>query len=345
MNPAMIKEIPVPIDTDRVVRNGVLMILASFGLFVLWAVFAPLDEGVPLMGTVVVDSQRKPVQHQEGGIVAEVFVKDGQSVTEGQPLLALDVVLQQGQQHMLQSRIAGMDAQVQSLQRIIPERQAQVNSLANDVRRLQPLVAEDMYPRNRFNETQRQLSTLQAQLSSDKAALQTTMAELQEAKEQLALLSVQLERAIVKAPAAGTVMAPMLPTAGSVVGPGQVLMEVVPPNGRLLIEAQVPPHYVEQVRADLPAQLRFSALDPRKTPVINGHLDLISADVVRDDQGNAFYHARLSATPEEVARLGEGVVLHPGMPVEAVVVTGERSFLNYLVKPLTDSFARALKER
>lgn len=122
-------------------------------------------------------------------------------------------------------------------------------------------------------------------------------------------------------------------------------MEVVPPATRLLIEAQVSPHYVEQVRADLPAQLRFTALDPRKTPVINGHLDLISADVVRDEQGHVFYNARLSATPEEVARLGEGVVLHPGMPVEAIVVTGERTFMHYLIKPLTDNFARALKER
>lgn len=334
----------IPVDTATVIRKGLLILIFSFGTFILWATLAPLDQGVPLMGSVVVDSQRKPVQHVSGGLVAVVSVKDGQRVKAGQLLLSLDITVQSGQRDMLKSQRAALLAQIVGLQQVIPQRSLQVTSLAREITAIQPMVAEELFARNRFTEMQRQLAQLESQLATDSAALNQARAQLIEADERLAVMTTEIRRAELRAPVAGTVLAPKTPSAGAVVEAGELIMEIVPDSSRLIIEATIPPHLIEQVQAELPAQLRFVALDPRKTPVIDARVDHVSADLVTDAKGNTYYKARISVKSDQLSRLGS-VTLHPGMPVEAIVVTGERSFLNYLLKPLGDHIARGLKER
>lgn len=334
----------IPVDAGRAIRRGLLLLVLGFGSFVLWAMLAPLDEGVPLSGQIVVDGKRKPVQHLSGGIVSGVHVRDGDLVRAGDVLLTLDIVVQSGQRAMVSSQREGLQAAIQGLQARIPQRQAQVLSLQQELAGLAPLVSEDLFPRNRYQDMQRQLADLRAQLSGSQAELAQARAQLAEADKRLSVLGTEIQRAEIRAPATGVVLASKVSSAGAVVSPGDVLMEIVPRDDALVIKARVPPHLIEQVRPGLPAQLRFSALDPRRTPVIDGRVDQVSADTITDSEGNVFYEARFSASPDEVARLGK-VQLQPGMPVEAIAVTGRRTFLNYLVKPMQDHFAMALKER
>lgn len=337
-------EINIPSDTGSAIKRGLAVLLLGFGGFVVWAGFAPLDEGVPLFGTVVVESQRKPIQHLNGGVVAKVWVKDGQHVKEGDVLLSLDVAIQSGQREILESQQQGLMAQLSGLNQMIPQRRSQVASLSQEVTALRPLVEEQLYPRNRYADLQRQLSQLRSQLNSDESNLQQAQAQLSEAQQRMSVLETEINRAELRATASGVVLGLKVNTPGSVIAAGDVIMEIVPDGGGLIIDASVPPHLIEQVREGLPAQLRFSALDQRKTPVIDGRVDRISADLVTDRDGNSFFQAKVSASDQEIERLG-AVSLHPGMPVEVIVVTGERTFMNYLVKPMTDNFARALKER
>jgi HlyD family type I secretion membrane fusion protein len=132
-------------------------------------------------------------------------------------------------------------------------------------------------------------------------------------------------------------------TVGGVVSPGQPIMDVVPAGDSFIVEAQVSPLLIKHVHAGLTAQLRFSALDPKLTPVVDGKVITVSADLLTDAKGNTFYVARIEVPMKALADLGYTQV-QPGMPVEAVIITGERSLLQYVIKPLTDRFARGMKE-
>lgn len=333
-----------PVNVASPIRKGLVGLVVVLGGFLAWASLAPLNEGVPLPGVVAVESKRKPVQHLNGGIVASVRVKEGDTVKAGDVLLTLDTSTSSGQADMTRSQLQGLQAQIDGLRQQIPLRERQVASLHQDIERLTPLAREQLYPRNRLEEQRRQLDQLRSQLNTDKTTLLQAMAQLSEQQERLAVLSTEVQRAVVHAPSAGVVLGLTVNSPGAVIAPGAQIMEIVPQSDSLVVDVQVPPHLITSVRAGLMAQLRFPALDQRKTPVIDGVVQRVSADSVTDREGRSFYTARLTVPPAELARLN-GVALQPGMPVEGIVITGERTFLNYLMKPLSDNFARSLKER
>ena len=154
----------------------------------------------------------------------------------------------------------------------------------------------------------------------------------------------------VRAPVAGTVVGLKVNTVGGVITAGQVLMEIVPDGGNLVIEAQVPPTSIDKVRKGLQADLRFSAFNQRKTPVVPGIVRLVGVDRLVSTSttstagnNNEYYLAQVETTPEGLQLLGANHI-QPGMPVEVIVKTGERTFMSYLTKPLLDRFARSFKE-
>lgn len=336
--------LPIPTDPTTGIRQGILLLLLFLGGFVFWSATAPLNEGVPLPGRLVVDGNRKPVQHLSGGIVATLNVREGDRVRGGDLLLQLDTSTLAGQRDVLGSQLQGVQARVAGLRDQIPLRQTQIRSIQDDLQRLQPLVAEGLYPANRHAEQQRQLSELQAQLRLEQAELRQGQTQLQELREKLSVVSTDLVRTDIRAPVDGTVLGLTVHAAGAVVPPGGTMLELVPSHQPVMIESQVLPHQIESVRAGLPVQLRFTALDQRRTPVIEGEVRTVSADLIQDERGNTYFTARIAVPADQLQRLGK-VILQPGMPVESIVVTGERTFLDYLLKPLRDSFAKGLKER
>ncbi len=128
------------------------------------------------------------------------------------------------------------------------------------------------------------------------------------------------------------------------IGPGQKLLDVVPANESLLLETRVLPHLIDRVHAGMPVDVRFSSFAHSPQLVVQGKLVSVSADLLTDPQnGMTYYLARVVVTPEGLKKLGKRQ-MQPGMPVEVVLRTGERSMLTYLLHPLTKSIAASMTE-
>jgi len=342
----MTKPVPgtPPLDSSAHIKIGMLTLIVGLGGFMLWAALAPLDEGVPLPGVVAVESNRKTIQHLTGGIIKSINTHEGDRVAAGATLLTLDTSAQSAEAGVIGNQMAGLSAQAEGLRQSLPQLQSQTASLRNEIAQLEPLVREELYPRNNYAEKQRQLAQLATQLINAETEHQQIQAKMAELRNRLKLLNTEMARANIAAPVAGNVIGLSVHTIGGIIAPGARILDLVPENDNLIIEGQIPPQLIEVVHADLPARLRFSALNPRTTPVINGVVSRVSPDRIVDAEGKSYYSYRVNVSNEQLLRLGTARI-QPGMPVEVIVLTGERTFLNYLLKPLSDRFATALKER
>lgn len=154
----------------------------------------------------------------------------------------------------------------------------------------------------------------------------------------------QLERVDIRAPQDGIVHQLDVHAAGAVVTAGQVMMLIVPRGDELVVEARVSPADIDQVVVGQTAVARLSAFNQRTTPELFGTVISVAPDLTTDAAtGVAFYKVRVRLAPEELARLGQRELV-PGMPVEVHIMTRSRSALSYLMKPLTDQWARAFRE-
>lgn len=168
--------------------------------------------------------------------------------------------------------------------------------------------------------------------------------ELELAEERLALLS-EIDLMQVRAPLSGIVYNMRVQAVRSVVRPADPVLFLIPQDRPLVIAARVDPIDIDQIVTGQSVNLRFSALDQRTTPELTGQVALVSADAFEDESlGASYYRAEIVLKPGELAKLAEGQVLIPGMPVEAFIRTEDRSPLNYLIKPMADYFNRAFRE-
>ncbi|WP_114008023.1 HlyD family type I secretion periplasmic adaptor subunit [Cohaesibacter intestini] len=174
---------------------------------------------------------------------------------------------------------------------------------------------------------------------------QQTRSKIAQLEEQEVSIRDALRRVEIKAPRKGIVHQLNIHTIGAVISPGEVIMMIVPKEEDLIIEARVNPRQIDRISPLQEARIRFPSFDQRTTPELNGKLQTVSADLVTDEKsGLSFYRVRLGIDETEVGKL-EGKKLIPGMPAEVYLQTGDRSILSYLVKPLTDQIAHALRER
>src|SRR5262249_45952661 len=151
-----------------------------------------------------------------------------------------------------------------------------------------------------------------------------------------------LARTAIRAPASGRVVNLKVFTAGGVIAPRDPLMEIVPDLDTLVIEVQVSPTDIDVIAPGLPVQLRFTAFNQRTTPTFHGRMTQVSADRLSDPRsGQAYYVGRVAV--EDDALEAGGFKLYPGMPVEAMIVTGQRTPLDYFVRPIRASMNRALR--
>lgn len=194
-------------------------------------------------------------------------------------------------------------------------------------------------------EIDKQVSQLRATRREEAAAgVNETRLQLGELAEQLRAREDVLQRMVIRAPVDGVVVKLNKNTVGSVVRPGEVIAEILPTGSDLVIETRVAPQDIDVVRPGQLANVRFPALNTRTTPEVPARVSYVSADRLVDaDTGASYFSARLELDgdlPEPLTR----DQLYPGMPVEAFIRTGERTFLQYLVRPVTDSFNRAFRE-
>jgi HlyD family secretion protein len=181
--------------------------------------------------------------------------------------------------------------------------------------------------------------------------IEEVVAELREAQTRIADLQERvraaedvLERRNILAPVGGSIVNLKMVTLGGVVTPGAALLEIVPEDDKLTIQAQIRPTDIDSVHPGLAAKVHLIAFKTRTTPVLSGKLVYVSADTLIDQRtGTAYYDARIEIDNHELERLKQGH-LYPGMPIQATVVTGEHTVLDYLIQPLHDSFTRAFRE-
>ena len=168
--------------------------------------------------------------------------------------------------------------------------------------------------------------------------------ELELSERRRALLR-QLDRLDIRAPVSGVVYGLSVFAPRSVIRAADPLMYLVPQDRPLVITAEILPTDIDQITVAQEVALRFTALDQRQTPELYGRVVTVSADAFTDDaSGVSFFRAEIVLNDGEVQRLPDGAVIVPGMPVEAFIRTGERTPLAYLMKPLSDYFARAFRE-
>lgn len=178
--------------------------------------------------------------------------------------------------------------------------------------------------------------------------LEAVQAELESVREQMRKAENVLERTEVLAPVSGAVVRLYYHTAGGVIETGLPIAEILPDDAPLIIETVVPRGDIDSVKVDQNATVRLVALNQRTTPILDGRVEYVSADAVAqtDTQSTAreVYVVRVSLSKDELARV-PGFVPKPGMPVEIMIKTEERTFAQYIAKPIVDSMARAFREQ
>jgi protease secretion system membrane fusion protein len=170
--------------------------------------------------------------------------------------------------------------------------------------------------------------------------------EVQANQERLVAITAELGRTQIRSPVDGQVVALALSNVGGVVTPGQKLMDIVPRDESLLLDAQVPPMVIDRVKVGDMAEVRFSSFANAPTLVVHGKVVSLSRDAVSDQiagVAHTYFLARVEITPEGMKALGDRV-LKPGMQAETLIKTGERSLLNYLLHPFTKRVAAAMTE-
>lgn len=301
--------------------------------------------------------------------------KDGQSLKDGQSRLfdaraastaqATDQLTQQRAQ--IASQVEGITAQQSALKTqadLITEELADQQSLldrglaqASRVLALQRTQAELLGRKGELTAAAAQAQQRMTEIDIQILGLATTRREEAitrlrdleykelELSEQRRTLQQQLDRLDIRAPVSGIVYGLQVFAPRSVIRPADPVMFLVPQDRPLVIAAQVQPTDIDQINLGQEALLRFSAFDQRRTPELFGTVTQISADAFTDEaNGQSFYRAELQLTDGELDRLPDDMVLIPGMPVEAFVRTADRSPMTYLLKPLTDYFAKAFRE-
>ena len=153
-----------------------------------------------------------------------------------------------------------------------------------------------------------------------------------------------LTRTVIPAPLAGTVVNLKFKTVSGVIQPGAPILDIVPLDEKLIIEARISPTDVDVVQPGLQAQIQLTAFSSRAAPRIAGTVQSISADRMVDESSKAYYLARVEVDRDELHRIGASVELVPGMPVDVLIVTGERTMANYLLRPLLDAIWKTLRE-
>ena len=265
-------------------------------------------------------------------------------------------------------RIAGLNAQIASLQeqrRLIEDELTGIRDLnsrgfatINRVRELERestrLAGEGGALRASVAEAQSIIAEARLEIERlNESSREDAIAELRDAEVSIADLEERrvaavdaLRRTEIRAPNSGRVLGLNMHTIGGVIAPGAPIMEIVPDSDRLIVAARIAPQDVDKVRAGQDTLVRFSTFGSRRTPEANGRVKTVSADSLVDDRVGAPYYLVLLEIPEHEV-LGEilhGAELAPGMPVEAFIRTGSKPAISYLLKPLTDSMSRSMRE-
>jgi len=419
-------------DAPRVVRLTIWGLIAFVVFCLLWANFAVVDEVTRGDGKAIPSSRLQKIQNLEGGIVAELFVREGQIVNAGDPLLRLDdtrfasnvgeteadrlalllrverlsaevqdrelvvadevrekaprqadneIQLFNSRKQQLLDEVAGLEEQLiqrqQELREFVSKQGQFRNSLSllrQEIRMSEPLVAQGAIsqvevlrlkraeveargqleattlaiPRaeSAIKEVERKIDETRGRFRSD------ALTQLNEARTELSkiqstgkALEDRVNRTLVISPVRGIVKQLLVTTIGGVIQPGSDLVEIVPLGENLLVEARIRPQDIAFLHPGQEAMVKFTAYDYTIYGGLKAELEQIGADTVTDDDGNSFYVIKLRTNKSHLGSEEHPLLIIPGMVASVDIITGKKSVLSYLLKPIIRARAEALRER
>jgi len=278
-----------------------------------------------------------------------------------------------GEIAILKENLRGAEQQLRGLEQVQNNRRAQINFIQQELKGVRELAKDGYLPRNRMLELERDAAQLQAALSNDvveagrarnqiaelklrilqreqefQKEVQSQLSDIQKEAtslgERLEALNYTVRETEIRAPIEGFVQNVAVHTIGGVVAPGAQLMEVVPEDERYIIQARVPVQSIDTVHPGLDVEITFPAFNHAKTPNVPGKVHTVSADRLEDEKtGIPYYLAQVTVTPEGMEILRHNHV-RPGMPAAVLIRTGERTMLNYMLKPFLDRLNKSFKE-
>ncbi|HEY6630847.1 MAG TPA: HlyD family type I secretion periplasmic adaptor subunit [Rhizobiaceae bacterium] len=277
------------------------------------------------------------------------------------------------EREILKQRIQALDDAAVGLDEQKKASQNQLKIVREEIERKKQLLEDGLTNRTEYTNLLRAEAELLGQVGSLQSQIASSLTQVVETKQQIERLTTMrvenavtelnkerttiadidelaraaqaiLDRTVIRAPADGIIVRSVHNSPQAVIRAGEPFMEILPTSDRLVIEARISPHDIDTLRPGQQARLHFSALNARITPEVDGTVSYISADRLVDQaSGQPFYTVRLKITddlPPELSR----EKIYPGMPVEIYISTGDRTFVEYLVRPLLDSFGRAFRE-
>ncbi|ALO44764.1 HlyD family type I secretion periplasmic adaptor subunit [Pseudohongiella spirulinae] len=278
----------------------------------------------------------------------------------------------EGSIEVLEQRIEQLQSRLQGLRALQESKQELATSFQEELDDVRSLLTEGFADKNRLRELERQAAQLRGEAAELTSSISSTEIEIGETRlqilqlrrefqnevaNQLAEIQTNLKdhsermralrdvvsRTTIRSPASGIVNGLQVHTIGGVIAPGNPIAEVVPQSDELIVEARVSPIDIDRVSAGQQATIRFSSFSSA-VPNIFGQVINVSADSFTDQAtGAQYYTARVEVTPEGLENLGD-LTLLPGMPAEVFIATGSRTFLQYLMKPITNALARSFIE-
>jgi protease secretion system membrane fusion protein len=273
----------------------------------------------------------------------------------------------------LDENIAGLKLQATGLEESRGNKKEQMALLKEQLDGMRELAKEGYVARNRLLDLERTYAQISGAISEDignigraqrqiaelklrqiqrqqeyqkevRSQLSDVQREAEALANQLKGLDYDMANAVIKAPVDGTVVGLAIFTHGAVVSPGFKMMDVVPSGDSLDVEGHLPVHLIDKVHPDLPVELIFSAFNRNLTPHIPGVVTHVSADRFVDEQtGVPYYKLRAKVAPEGMKMIAD-LQIRPGMPVDLFVKTGERTMINYILKPILDHIKMSMTE-
>ena len=424
-------------ELTRLARAGFAVLALGVLIMVAWVVLAPLSGAIIAPAFVKVDMNRKVVQHQEGGIVKQVLVRDGERVQQGQTLVVIDdvkldatldllrtqhdgerakaarleaeramlpevkfpadmverarepkvVELIQRESALFRARREALDSQIAVLRKQIRQTEDEAKALdgqiAAEARALksqkeelalnEKLFKQNYVQKTRLMTLERAVAEYEARWEEHRAELAKTRqrsselelrvlaqrnAYVQSATDELKEISTRLfdleerlrpskdaaDRQRIAAPIAGVVVGQRVFAAGAVVGPREVLMEIVPEDKTLVVEARIRPEDINHVHKGSDAEVRLTAYKQRTTPLVTGNVNYVSADRMLDTQTGAPYYVVHVDVPARALEEAGNLRMQAGMPAEVYIRTDSRSAFDYLFAPVTVYLRRGMRE-
>ncbi|MBA0194647.1 HlyD family type I secretion periplasmic adaptor subunit [Pectobacterium carotovorum] len=419
-------------DSPRSIRFTLWAIGAFFLFFILWAGLANIDEVTRGDGKAIPSSRLQKIQNLEGGIITEVFIREGQVVNAGDPLLRLDdtrfasnvgeteadrlallsrierlnaeingqeLVLSEeittqapkiaaGEKELYNSRRQQLHNEISGLEEQLIQRQQELrdfsakeiqfrNSLGllqQEIKMSEPLIAEGAISkvevlrlRRAEVETRGQLDSIKLSIPRAESAIKEgenkieetrsrykseALSQLSEAQTSLNKIAAtgkaledRVNRTLVVSPVRGIVQQVLVNTIGGVIQPGSDLVEIVPLDDKLLVEAKIRPQDIAFLHPGQDAIIKLTAYDYTIYGGLKGQLEQISPDTVTDKEGNSFYIIRLRTDKNYLGSADKPLLIIPGMVASVDIITGKKTILSYLLKPIIRANAEALRER